>query len=213
MTQRQLSSRVGAVHQLCTERGALCSIAAKPEGCAAQYGLLSHGPLKCVLHGCERCLQGSVSAARASAQGAFHRAQLASAGVCLLADPLPDSTTGTVTVLTTGDADRTFLSYLGDGQALTLTPALEAALGACRMLVVEGYLWEMPGAAASVAAAIAAARSGGAGIALTAGDPGLVARHREDLWGALREGVDVFFANRCAPGPNSLVCEACFVPS
>lgn len=114
----------------------------------------------------------------------------------LLADPLPDSTTGTVAVLTTGDADRTFLSYLGDGQALTLTPTLEAALGACRMLVVEGYLWEMPGAAGTIAAAIAAARVGGAGIALTAGDPGLVARHRGDLWAALRGGADVLFANR-----------------
>jgi len=133
---------------------------------------------------------------RGGAQGAFHRAQLAGAGVELLAAPVADSTTGTVAVLTTGDADRTFLAYLGEGQALALAPALEAACGRARLLVVEGYLWEMPGGPAAVARAVGAARRGGAAVALTAGDPGLVARHRAEFWAALAGGVDVLLANR-----------------
>ena len=135
-------------------------------------------------------------------QGTFHRAQLAAAGVQLLADPLAESTTGTVVVLTTGDADRTFLSFLGDGQALALTPGLDAAIGRCRMLVVEGYLWEMPGASEVIGRAICAARRGGAGVALTAGDPGLVARHRGHFWRVLRDGADVLFANRFVSKPD-----------
>jgi len=34
-------------------------------------------------------------------------------------------------------------------------------------------------------------------VALTAGDPGLIARKRDDLWGALHAGVDILFTNKC----------------
>jgi len=65
------------------------------------------------------------------------------AGVQLLSEPQPGSSTGTVVVLTTPDANRTFLSYLGSSQELTLTPAAEAAIASTRVLIIEGYLWEM----------------------------------------------------------------------
>ena len=43
------------------------------------------------------------------------------------------------------------------------------------------------------------ARAHGTLVALTAGDAGLVARKRDDLWAALRSGVDLLFTNQCAP--------------
>lgn len=76
-------------------------------------------------------------------QGAFHNAQMQQAGVELLSAPSPGSATGTVVVLTTPDADRTFMSYLGSSQPLELTPETEEAISSTRLLIIEGYLWEM----------------------------------------------------------------------
>jgi hypothetical protein len=61
---------------------------------------------------------------------------------------------GTVMVLTTPDANRTFLSYLGSQHEVALTPALEHAIACARMLVIEGYLWETPNAEQCILAAI-----------------------------------------------------------
>ena len=76
-------------------------------------------------------------------QGAFHNAQMRQAGVQLLSRPSPGSATGTVVVLTTPDANRTFMSYLGSSQKLQLTPQAESAIASTRLLIIEGYLWEM----------------------------------------------------------------------
>ena len=76
-------------------------------------------------------------------QGAFHNAQMRQAGVQLLSRPSPGSATGTVVVLTTPDANRTFMSYLGSSQELQLTPQAESAIASTRLLIIEGYLWEM----------------------------------------------------------------------
>ena len=76
-------------------------------------------------------------------QGAFHNAQMRQAGVQLLSRPSPGSVTGTVVVLTTPDANRTFMSYLGSSQELQLTPQAESAIASTRLLIIEGYLWEM----------------------------------------------------------------------
>ena len=117
---------------------------------------------------------------------------------------------GTVMVLTTPDANRTFLSYLGEAQQeLRLTEAVLSAIEHSRMLIIEGYLWEMPCARTVLIEAIAAARRGGAAVALTAGDAGLVQRHRADLWAALEAGADLLFCNRWAALPS---CSECHTP-
>lgn len=124
---------------------------------------------------------------------------------------------GTVMVLTTPDANRTFLSYLGEAQQeLHLTEAVLSAIEHSRMLIIEGYLWEMPCARTVLMDAIAAARQGGAAVALTAGDAGLVQRHREDLWAALEAGADLLFCNRWAalplPSHAGDPCAKCHTP-
>jgi len=134
------------------------------------------------------------------AQAAFHAAELGRAGV----DVLPGcetaaqhASTGTVFVLTTPDANRTFLSAaaFAPGRLSPSRPALAAASRA-RLLLVEGYLWAAPGAEVAIAAAVATARAGGALVAFTAGDAGVVRRHRAALWRALGAGwADVLFAN------------------
>lgn len=130
-------------------------------------------------------------------QGSFHCAQMRQAGVQLLSESLPGTSTGTVIVLTTPDANRTFLSYLGSSQTLTLSTSAEAAISRSRVLIVEGYLWEMPGAKEAIGSAVRLARDSGALVALTTGDSSLVARHRNEFLRLLDDGaVDVLFANR-----------------
>ncbi len=54
------------------------------------------------------------------------------------------------------------------------------------------------GAKKAIGHAISTARANGATVALTTGDPGLVARHRDEFWEQINSGsVDVLFANRC----------------
>ncbi|EIE21629.1 Ribokinase-like protein, partial [Coccomyxa subellipsoidea C-169] len=140
---------------------------------------------------------GMLSVSGDDLQGSFHCAQMQHAGIRLLSEPLPGTSTGTVIVLTTPDANRTFLSYLGSSQTLTLSAAAEAAICRTRVLIVEGYLWEMLGAKEAIGAAVRLARESGALVAMTTGDPGLVARHRGEFWRLLSGGdVDVLFANR-----------------
>jgi sugar/nucleoside kinase (ribokinase family) len=121
-------------------------------------------------------------------------------------------------VLTTPDANRTMLSYLGTQHEVAIGSALEAAISSARMLLIEGYVWEMPNAAASIARAIEIAQRAGTLVVLTAGDAGCVQRNRDALWGALRQGADVLFTNKCGseppPSPRhvlhvQLVCGPC----
>lgn len=133
------------------------------------------------------------------ALGSFFVSQMEQAGVAMLTTAPADSNTGTVIVLTTADAQRTFLSYLGSDQTLATTsdPGLAPALGRTRLLVVEGYLWELPGAAEAIGAAVAAARASGALVALTCGAAGVVERHASSILPLLEAGmVDVLFANK-----------------
>lgn len=79
------------------------------------------------------------------ALGQFFQQQLQTAGVAFATAPPADSQTGTVVVLTTPDAHRSFLSYFPP-EPLAVDAALEAAVRSARLVVIEGYLWELPGA-------------------------------------------------------------------
>jgi sugar/nucleoside kinase (ribokinase family) len=127
------------------------------------------------------------------ALGDFYQAKMEKAGVGVAALPLPEGTTGTVIVLTTPDAQRTFLSFLGDSAR---PPQLAAgALAHAQLLVVEGYLLEQAETAAAIAAVVREARAGGVLVALTCADAGVVRGARAAFTQVLDAGVDVLFAN------------------
>lgn len=127
--------------------------------------------------------------------GAFYRAQMRAAGVHVVSSPTPEAHTGTVVVLTSPDAQRTMLSYLGTPAAVALDAGVQAAIASASVLVIEGYLWELPAAAETIQAAIAAAKSRGTLVAMTAGDSGVVHRHHSEIWEAIHAGVDLLFTN------------------
>jgi sugar/nucleoside kinase (ribokinase family) len=129
------------------------------------------------------------------ALGAFYAAQLRAAGVAVVSPRTPGAATGTVAVLTSPDAQRTMLSYLGTPAPVALPPRMRASIAGAEMLVIEGYVWELPGAVATIADAVAAARAAGTAVALTAGDAGVVTRHGAEIWAVLEGGVDVLFTN------------------
>ena len=127
--------------------------------------------------------------------GSFYSAQMRSAGVQVVSPPTVKANTGTVVVLTSPDAQRTMLSYLGTPAPVPLNPLLEDAISRSAVLVIEGYLWELPGAGETIRGAIAAAQRHGTIVAMTAGDAGVVQRHGSEMWEAIDAGIDLLFTN------------------
>jgi sugar/nucleoside kinase (ribokinase family) len=89
------------------------------------------------------------------------------------------ATTGTVMVFCTPDAQRSFLSCIPGGDVVALTPELLRAAARSRMLVIEGYLLDLPGAAMALPGLVAACKAAGTVVALTLGDAGV----GESAWG------------------------------
>lgn len=130
------------------------------------------------------------------ALGTFHTAQQSQAGVHTLSRPLPESCTGTVIVLTTPDANRTFLSYLGTPQELQIDDTVRESIHDSRVVALEGYVWETPKAAQRISEVVEVSHSCGTLVGMTAGDANVVTRHREEMWQVLEQGIDFLFANR-----------------
>jgi sugar/nucleoside kinase (ribokinase family) len=133
------------------------------------------------------------------ALGGFYRSQMKDAGVSVVDDVEGEChatvNTGTVIVLTTEDAARTMFSYLGTQNEVKITPSLEQSIKDTSILVIEGYMWELPEALDSILSAIQAAKNNGVRVAMTAGDLGVVERHGEKMWKAIQAGVDILFTN------------------
>eukprot|EP00271_Cylindrocystis_brebissonii_P008481 TRINITY_DN22831_c0_g1_i1.p1 TRINITY_DN22831_c0_g1~~TRINITY_DN22831_c0_g1_i1.p1 ORF type:complete len:650 (-),score=88.88 TRINITY_DN22831_c0_g1_i1:497-2446(-) len=144
--------------------------------------------------------------------GAFYRNKLLRANVHFLSRPIPEGTTGTVVVLTTPDAQRTMLSYQGMSSVIHLDALLENAIGSTRLLVVEGYLWDIAETVDVIAKACAAARRKGVLVALTASDVSCVKRFRDNFWDVFSKSADVLFSNadeaRALAGFPSSTCPA-----
>ena len=134
---------------------------------------------------------GLAAATGSDALGDFYTAKMEKAGVGIASSPLAGGTTGTVIVLTTPDAQRTFLSFLGDSARL---PRLEGVKGA-KLLLVEGYLLEQAETADEIASVVRDARAAGVLVALTCADVGVVRSCQAAFRTVLSAGVDVLFAN------------------
>jgi sugar/nucleoside kinase (ribokinase family) len=110
------------------------------------------------------------------------RTKLQRANVHFLSQPIVDGTTGSVIVLTTPDAQRTMLSYQGMSSVVHFDTNLASAISKSRILVVEGYLWEIPETIEAIAQACEAAHRQGVLVALTASDVSCVKRHHQQFW-------------------------------
>lgn len=134
------------------------------------------------------------------ALGEYGRAQMTAAGVDIISvdgdsAPWAGTQTGTVMVFTTPDAQRSFLSSFSSEDTLHLTPQLLSAVSRSRLVVIEGYLWELPNAAEVLPAVVKHARAVGTLVVMTAGDASVVQRHGAKVLQAIQEGVDMYICN------------------
>ncbi|KAG4979278.1 hypothetical protein AAZX31_12G015700 [Glycine max] len=127
--------------------------------------------------------------------GGFYREKLRRANVQFLSAPIKDGTTGTVIVLTTPDAQRTMLAYQGTSSTVNYDASLANAVSKTNILVVEGYLFELPDTIKTITKACEKARSNGALVAITASDVSCIERHFDDFWEIIGNCVDLVFAN------------------
>jgi len=138
------------------------------------------------------CMAGCVGT---DTLGQYFKSALQKAGMTVQVDEDLVAHTGTVMVLTTPDAQRSFLSFFDSG-ALRMTPRMATAIQSSRLVLIEGYMLELPGADTWLVDVARTARAAGAQVALTAGDPSVVARHQRELQALLSDGlVDVLFCN------------------
>ncbi|XP_043716607.1 uncharacterized sugar kinase slr0537 [Telopea speciosissima] len=127
--------------------------------------------------------------------GGFYRAKLCRANVNFLSKPVKDGTTGTVIVLTTPDAQRTMLAYQGTSSTVSYHPYLASVISKTNILIVEGYLFELPHTIKTIAKACEDAHRNGALVAVTASDVSCIERHYDDFWDIIGNYADIVFAN------------------
>jgi sugar/nucleoside kinase (ribokinase family) len=98
-------------------------------------------------------------------------------------------------IVVTSDGHRSMNTYLGASREMTPADVDADAVANAAVLYIEGYLWDAPEAKAAINKAIAAAKKGGARIALTLSDPFCVGRNRAEFLELLRNDLDIVFAN------------------
>lgn len=106
--------------------------------------------------------------------------------------------TGSCLVLITGEGDkteRTMATSLGCNTNFGPADLDEDMIRRSKVLLLEGYLFDQPGAKAAFRQALAVARDAGTKVALTLSAEFCVKAHRADFLSLIHSGVDILFAN------------------
>jgi len=113
---------------------------------------------------------------------------------------VPFATSGPATarclILVTPDAQRTMNTYLGISSLLEPSDVQEATVQRAKLLLCEGYLWDVDSAKQAIRKAMAVARKAGGRAALSLSDTFCVERHHQEFRDLVAGPVDVLFANR-----------------
>lgn len=83
----------------------------------------------------------------------------------------------------------------GTSSRIDYDPCLAGVISKTNILVVEGYLLELPDTIKTIIKACEVARSSGALVAVTASDIFCIVRHYDNFWEILENYVYSFFAN------------------
>jgi sugar/nucleoside kinase (ribokinase family) len=103
--------------------------------------------------------------------------------------------TGRCLILVTPDAQRTMCTFLGASNRLSPRDIDERLIARGRILYLEGYLFDPPGAQEAFRVAAAMAHAAGRKVSLTLSDPFCVDRHRKAFLDLVERHVDILFAN------------------
>ena len=103
--------------------------------------------------------------------------------------------TGRCMVLITDDADRTMGTYLGAASTLTPKGVPTAFVARASIVLLEGYLWDVPAAKEAMRHAAATAHAAEGSVALSLSDPFCVGRHQREFLDLLIDDVDILLGN------------------
>ena len=103
--------------------------------------------------------------------------------------------TGRCVVLITEDADRTMGTYLGAASTLTPAGVSEPFVARASIVLLEGYLWDVPAAKEAMRHAAATAHGNEGSVALSLSDPFCVSRHQREFLDLLIDDVDILLGN------------------
>jgi sugar/nucleoside kinase (ribokinase family) len=103
--------------------------------------------------------------------------------------------TGRCVVLITADADRTMGTYLGAAGTLTPDGVPTSFVARASIVLLEGYLWDVPAAKEAMRHAAATAHAGEGSVALSLSDPFCVERHKREFLDLLLDDVDILLGN------------------
>lgn len=104
--------------------------------------------------------------------------------------------TGRSIIVVTPDAERTMNTFLGASSLLCIDDVDDATVADCRLLYMEGYLFDRDDAKAAFRHAARVAHGAGSRVALTLSDSFCVDRHRDDFRALVSDEVDILFGNR-----------------
>jgi sugar/nucleoside kinase (ribokinase family) len=103
--------------------------------------------------------------------------------------------TGRCMVLITEDADRTMGTYLGAASTLAPKGVPTAFVARASIVLLEGYLWDVPSAKEAMRHAAATAHDAEGSVALSLSDPFCVSRHQREFLDLLVDDVDILLGN------------------
>ena len=103
--------------------------------------------------------------------------------------------TGRCVVLITEDADRTMGTYLGAASTLSPEGVSTSFVARASVVLLEGYLWDVPAAKEAMRHAAATAHASEGSVALSLSDPFCVSRHRREFLDLLIDDVDILLGN------------------
>lgn len=98
-------------------------------------------------------------------------------------------------ILITPDGQRTMNTYLGSCTELGVADVTPATTGTPKLILLEGYVWDIAEGPALAAKAMSIARENGASVALSLSDSYCVERHREAFREAVANGVQIVVAD------------------
>lgn len=137
--------------------------------------------------GCTGCVGSDVL-------GVFYNSELTRQGIRTLDKEHDESLTGCVIVLTTPDAQRSFLVYPGNSEFI-LSEEMKKTIENSKILLIEGYLLGLPDTFHQIQNAIKIAKKNGNLVILTGGDKQVITDSLESFWKLISNGIDLFLCN------------------
>ena len=128
--------------------------------------------------------------------GEIFNHDMRSLGVDIRLEPATDGApTARSYILITPDGQRTMNTYLGSCTELGVGDITPATFGRPKVVLLEGYVWDIAEGPALAARAMETAVDVGAAVALSLSDAWCVQRHRKEYLAAIDGGVDIVVAD------------------